>query len=62
MASQAPSAGEIAKHVIVIAVFLIAAPLVLYMASGFPILFVLLLALVVFVAVRIVLALIRAWR
>jgi hypothetical protein len=62
MASQSRSAGEITKHVIVIMVFLIAAPFVLYVASGSPILFVLVAALVVFVAVRIVLALKRAWR
>jgi hypothetical protein len=62
MASQSWSAGEIAKHVTVIVVFLIAAPVALYVSSGFPILFVLIAALVVFVAVRIVLALIRASR
>jgi hypothetical protein len=62
MASQSPSGAEIAKHVVVIGVFLITAPLVLYLASGSPIAFVLLLALTAFVGVRIVLALRRAWR
>ena len=62
MPSEYRPAREVVKHVTVIVVFLIAAPMSLFMASGSPVLFLLVAALVVFVAVRIVLAIVRASR
>jgi hypothetical protein len=62
MSSEYRPGREVAKHVTVVVAFLITAPLSLLVVSGSPVLFLLVAALVLFVAVRIVLALVRALR